>query len=838
MTPDSVPSAVLPQRHVLPNGLRLGFIQLPAGCQAAALVRVNAGAHDAPVEYPGLAHFLEHLLFLGSQAYASTQSLMPYIQGCAGQLNASTRERHTDFFFQVPAAAFGEALKRLLDMLARPLLDPAAQLREREVLQAEFLARGRDRETLCDAAIGTALSYAHPFSAFHAGNRDTLPVEASAFQKALTGYHQRFYHTGQMELLVAAPYSLQQLLELLRSGECQLPVAPAVARPVQALRADDGATLHLKVNGARPYLNVAFVLDGLPAEACVALDVLGSWLVSQAYGSLFITLNDAQWCNAVSLRVPYWHGEQGVVVFEMQLTERGMADRAQIVAAVRDWLQFMTMRAPWSELWSEYVQIRQRALIGNEPLALLRYWIEPAAWAPSIDTDRVKRALRMMGAQLHENRPIILTVDADGSAKHQHIEPVNVGFALDLVTEPLPPSAEASWQWRLPERNRWLGQRLPPQVVPLLAPTLRWVEHADAAGQGALYLRWRFAAGQPLARLWHTLHAALRRHAIAAAQAGVELRLENHGQSWCLTLFGYAEALPLILRDLTEILKAPPPAAFDEGCRLHSEAAMAGADEMLIRQMLRRLPLLLGTTTRDGDAALDQLTLVQAWQQSRWDALAVGLPQELSGPLQAVLAELPGLAEPGADQDHDSAPRYCWSRFGEPGLETALVLFCPLPIRTAVAEASWRRLARLMEGAFFRRLRSELQLGYAVFCGYRQFGECPGIVFAVQSPSASAGEILGHIETFLDGFTGTLDEAAASDASIGSHDCDLHRRAESLWQAHLAGFDSGHPKAVAAASATLDARALRAQLQALRDAEGGWRVVANAEAPDTRWHCC
>ena len=127
MTPDSVPSTLLPLRHVLSNGLQVGFIQLPTGSQAAALVRVHAGAHDAPSQYPGLAHFLEHLLFLGSHAYGPSQSLMPFVQGCAGLLNASTRERHTDFFFQVSPAAFDEALKRLLDMLARPLLDPAAQ---------------------------------------------------------------------------------------------------------------------------------------------------------------------------------------------------------------------------------------------------------------------------------------------------------------------------------------------------------------------------------------------------------------------------------------------------------------------------------------------------------------------------------------------------------------------------------------------------------------------------------------------------------------------------------------------------------------------------------------
>ena len=93
----SVPSAVPPSRHRLPGGMRLGFIALPPGSQAAALVRVHAGAHDAPLDYPGLAHFLEHLLFLGSHGYPQAQSLMPFVQGCGGQLNASTRERHTDF---------------------------------------------------------------------------------------------------------------------------------------------------------------------------------------------------------------------------------------------------------------------------------------------------------------------------------------------------------------------------------------------------------------------------------------------------------------------------------------------------------------------------------------------------------------------------------------------------------------------------------------------------------------------------------------------------------------------------------------------------------------------
>ncbi|WP_313025974.1 pyrroloquinoline quinone biosynthesis protein PqqF [Pseudomonas lopnurensis] len=829
-----------PQRLVLPDGLRLGFLAQPPGAQAAALVRVHAGAHDAPAAYPGLAHFLEHLLFLGSAAYPSAQGLMPFVQGCAGQLNASTRERHTDYFFQVPAEAFAEALKRLLDMLARPLLDPAAQLREREVLQAEFLARAKDRETLCDAAIGTALAARHPFAGFHAGHRDTLPVESAEFQQALLGYHQRFYHAGQLELLVAAPCSLERLQGLLRSDECRLPAAPEVYRPLIPLQAADATPLYLQVEGSRAYLDLAFVLDGLPDGTAVALDMLATWLGSQASGSLFAALRDEGWCEAVALRVPYWHAGQGVIIVELQLTGQGLSARAQIVAAVRDWLGFLTRQAPWAELWHEYVRIRRRGLLGKEPLACLRYWVEPAAWQPSTDAHQVQQALRALGMQLSDRGPIVLSIGRAAADASPRIIAADAGFPLQLTADRLPDAVPRQWHWRLPERNRWLDSRLQPRVEPLV-PMLCWLQADTASGQGALYVRWRFDDGQPMAGLWHVLQAALRRHTLAAAQAGVELRFENHGRSWCLALFGHGEALPVVLRDLLEVLAMPPASAFDEGQRLAVEAQEPSADELLLRQLMRRLPLLLDPLPHAaGLQPLDQAALTHAWRHARWDALAVGLSAPLSGPLQDALRVTPGMPEKQAspaEADAAGAHSYVWCGFGEPARETALLLFCPLPLRAASVEAAWRQLSRLMEGAFFRRLRSELQLGYAVFCGFRQFGERAGMIFAVQSPRASAGEILGHIETFLAEFARELD--ARPDAPPASADVarrgDLRGRAEQVWQARLAGCDSDYPARVELAMAALQPEDIRRQLQALREAEGGWYVLANAAAPDTRW---
>ncbi|HCC62744.1 MAG TPA: hypothetical protein DEQ55_15755, partial [Pseudomonas sp.] len=69
----SADPAQRPPQKNLTHGLRVRLLPLVGGTKAAALVRVHAGSHDAPSAYPGLAHFLEHLLFLGSHKYSAAE---------------------------------------------------------------------------------------------------------------------------------------------------------------------------------------------------------------------------------------------------------------------------------------------------------------------------------------------------------------------------------------------------------------------------------------------------------------------------------------------------------------------------------------------------------------------------------------------------------------------------------------------------------------------------------------------------------------------------------------------------------------------------------------------
>lgn len=823
-----------------PGGLRIRLLPLQDSAQAAALIRVHAGSHDEPAEYPGMAHFLEHLLFLGSDGYPPEQSLMPFVQGCGGQLNASTRERHTDFFFQLPATQLEQGLLRLLDMLAQPLLDPVAQAREREVLHAEYLARAQDRETLCDAALGTLIEGTHPFAGFHAGNRDSLPVDTSAFQQALRDYHSRFYRSGQMELLLAGPHSVADLQQLVDRAVQRLPDGKMIERTPPPLKASP-AWMDLQIPSGLPGLQLCFVLDDLPPGDAAALDYLSVWITSQMHGSLLDELRSAGLCHALEWREPYRYADQAVVALGLQLSDAGHDRAEEVIARVLGWLAFFAREGWRQESHEEYGRIRRRGLLGYSPLERLRYWVEPAAWSPASEAESLRPALdgvisRMLGAA-----PIVLvTGDDEQPALASH------GFAVHALRKPARRLEPHTFDWRLPEPNGWLD----PEPVPNLGdtadiPGLYWQERAYPNGQGALYLRWIFA-GQPPMALWHAIRVALQPFTWAAKQAGVALRFEDLGHAWCLSLTGFGGAFPAMVKDIGAVLAQPPAEAFVEGSRVASQAARTNGDEMLLRQLLRLLPSRLGQQgceTENDARYANQALLQRYWRMAQRDGLALGLTTDLAGALAKSMQVMPGVPGAQAAKNHGAiVTQWRWVDVGLRAADTAVLLYCELPKADPEIEAGWRLLARLMEADFFRRLRGELQLGYALFCGFRQVAGHAGVLFAVQSPTASAAQILGHVDDFLAAFTVRLStftpeylEQQAEALSRFLLDSEPGDAMERSWQNHVAGLPVDHAKQVADAAQQLQLSDLLQQLQALRGGTGGRLVLANAPAEGQPW---
>ena len=113
-------------RHrVLPNGLEVLLVSDLASDQAAAALAVDVGSFAEPESHLGLAHFLEHMLFLGTAKFPDPDGYGDFISRNGGDRNAYTALDHTNYFFSIRPEAFFEGLDRFAQFFIAPRFDAA-----------------------------------------------------------------------------------------------------------------------------------------------------------------------------------------------------------------------------------------------------------------------------------------------------------------------------------------------------------------------------------------------------------------------------------------------------------------------------------------------------------------------------------------------------------------------------------------------------------------------------------------------------------------------------------------------------------------------------------------
>lgn len=781
----------------LANGAVLHVVQQPWARQAGACLRVAAGSHDEPLAYPGLAHFLEHLLFLGSHDYPVDQGLMAYVRRCGGLVNASTRARHTDFLCQVPAVCLAPALQRLQSLLARPLFEMQAQCREREVLHAEYQARSQDADSRIEHALGQALAAGHRCADFLAGERDSLPVEEGAFQQALWRYHREHYQACNMSLVLVGPQPVEELLAL---GEICLLAMPVVERPTvrpcASLLPLRAPRLLLQQADTGLILGQALELDepGLEPALQLWLDALHD----PGPGSLQDQLRRAGLCQGLQARLLYRHRGQRLLRIDCPgATAQGAA---ALHAEWLAWLRRLRGHAAWPERLQTWSRLQPRRCEALTPLAQAQHLQD----AQPADDASVLSALDKLLEQLASGVGLI---ELQGSLEPQ---PNWQALGLDLPLRALP--VRALPPARLNSTLAGMVGLPPPsenlQSLPQVA--LRW--HPGPAQGGPAALHWRAplaADNTPLPARLARLQARIAEQASLCQRHGVELHLQVEPDAWSLSLAGDGEWLAASSACLLPLLLAPL-----------SDGAAPAPSGLLLRQLLQHLPLL-----GQGEPA------------NCLQGLGVGLGETAQRQVEALFVQVDALTDAGRQVPLADATR--WRELVLPGEEWALLLFCPLPVADAAQEVAWRLLDQCLQEAFYQRLRGELQLGYALFSGFRQVRGQRGLLFGVQSPHCEASTLFAHIRSFLGQQPARLADltptAFASARAALQQSLELPRShvewADQLWLAHRAGLPADHPLHLVQAVASLDQAALQ---RACRDLllERGWQVLASI--PSTR----
>jgi coenzyme PQQ biosynthesis probable peptidase PqqF len=797
-----------PHTETLANGLRVTLRHAPDLKRCAAALRVAAGSHDVPLAWPGLAHFLEHLLFLGTVRFPAGQGLMAYVQSHGGQVNARTSERTTDYFFELSPQAFAGGLERLSDMLAHPRMNPDDQQREREVLQAEFVAWSQDPAAQQQRALFDGLSEAHPLRGFHAGNRDSLPVPQPEFQQALQDFYQRFYRTGQMTLSLAGPQSVDELRAMAEAfGQA---LAQGETTPQQSPEPLMTSSDSSYQQAGEQRLDLLFALEALPESSTEALLFLCHWLNSEKPGGLLADLRERGLAEQLKAELLYQFAGQALLHVEFTLPANSVA--TGIRERLMDWLGFFA-RQDWSPLREEYVALLQRQQQVSSALQLARLDSEQLEVGLSGQgVTALKQILKQIGAVDNFSGPWQLP--APNPFLRTEAPAPNAGLIRGQT------SAHRGLRTFAQDRSRSRRERSPMQF------SQAW---PDNSAEGAIYLRWRLDSA-PGSSLQSRLESNLQPLREDARQAGVDLSFSASGNEWLLKLNGLQEPMPGVLEHVLKELTKPDAAG--------SQTASTSVALIPIRQLLKTLPDHCHGRTANSD------DVQQLWSSARWDGLAIGLSAQTQAAMGLALSRIPGTPDNQPTPPSSILAQHLWSTVDTTSSEHALLLFCPTATQEMADEAAWRLLAHVCQTPFYQRLRVELQLGYAVFSALRQIHGQTGLLLGVQSPSVAPVDLLQHIEQFLDRLpelihalddsTFNAQRQALAD-QFSSAALTTGQAAELLWQGKLAGRSSDYLMHLPEAIVRIDRTALLAAAQRLNQAEGGRRCLANNAVPGAPW---
>jgi Insulinase (Peptidase family M16) len=121
----------------LDNGMRVLLVSDPSSSRSAAALDVNVGSFSDPREVPGLAHFCEHMSFLGTKRFPKEEEFSSYLSSHGGSSNAYTDSEDTVYYFDVNAEFTEEALDRFSQFFISPLFTQSATSRELNAIDSE-----------------------------------------------------------------------------------------------------------------------------------------------------------------------------------------------------------------------------------------------------------------------------------------------------------------------------------------------------------------------------------------------------------------------------------------------------------------------------------------------------------------------------------------------------------------------------------------------------------------------------------------------------------------------------------------------------------------------------
>ncbi len=784
------------RRLVLPNGIKVLLLSDPKLNLSSVALAVGVGSLADPPARQGLAHFLEHMLFLGTEKYPEITGFDAYLRRNSGVNNAYTADDHTNYFLEIRHEAFEGALDRFAQFFIAPLFDPRFTEREMNAVASEHQQNLENDQWREQQVRIQAYASGHPARHFGTGSKETL---AGVTRDELLAFYRSHYSANRMTLALTGNASLDQLERWARNYfnpvlDRRLPalVYPADYLPKKAaLR-----LLRMEPIKDLRQLHLEFALPGLhDGWADKSAELLGFVFGAEGPGSLLAQLKSEGLATSLSAAAQSATRQYGALELQIGLTPQGLERVPRVLELVFASARALREQGLPAHLFKErqaLARLDERFrdkgeganLAAGLASALQTYPLEVAERVPYLWLREDPQALQALLARISPDNLLVMLI-AKGQPTDR-IEPIygtryayseDTGAAYAALLQP--PRVATIFP---PRPNPFVPLRTTLQALQparlIDEPALSLYHAQDSEfqrPQAAYVLRHRLPrslAGTRTATLLRFYEAcvreALNETTYVAAEAGLRFMLGASLDGVTLVTEGYDEAngrlLDAVAPSLVDFELAPERFADIKDRLLRELSAFETADAYLsVRETRRALVREFYATPAEMLALARDVTLDQVrgfarelFARGKLEALAFGNlgPTEAVAAVRRVAAVL--RTQPLADGELLRS-RQLVSRPGDDLRSSEQLLVNNSTLRreyllggdSAEARAAAQVISAVVGDPFMSELRTRQQLGYLVQGNAFEDEQQTVAMFLVQSGEYPADLLEARADAFI-----------------------------------------------------------------------------------------